>query len=79
MQTDNPLKRSDGFRVGQRVSLTAYGREQRIVQRRGYKGTVKAIPGPLSIMVQPDGYKHPREYSVNFWEPAALAKAKGRA
>lgn len=66
------------FHKGQRVRLTSHGESARILQSRACgRGTVVAYNNddhsPLCVIVLPDGYKHPRHYSVNFWEAAQRA------
>ena len=61
------------FRVGQRVRLSASGKEVLLPWKKKMtattRGTVTAHFSTLGVVVHVDGYAKPTSYSMNFWEP----------
>lgn len=73
--------RATDFYAGQRVRLTALGQSRCIVQKRanGLGRVAHIYPHrPLAIRILPDGYRHGKDYSVNFWEPVDDAEKGNR-
>ena len=57
------------FRKGDRVRMTEDGIRQRLLQKRsGWMGTVIEQLSVFSVLVLPDTYKRPHEFSISFWE-----------
>jgi hypothetical protein len=67
-----PPMRGKPLRAGDRVTVSAYGRQQHIVQKRVRTGTVVATeeygapPLAFAAVVQWDAYRRPHRYAVVF-------------